>query len=296
MLTSIFQFGKVFAYTILANKKTSTMTQEQIKTLAEKALKSIKATISAEKKSIKDYREKHPWDKRHRNPSAELYISLKHNYYGAKDEKYRLTMSDPHYNGKDKHIVEVDTRYDLESIIRALFGLLYKQIEVKGWATLKIVRDKAEFGSGWNRDYVEYPSKVILCDPPCKEFTALQNYLNKYGVVKYRYTTYPFKLANYELFTAAMGGKRGRLWNEYGEREYLDHDAERCAQILANLRKFRGTKDTMYCEKGEENYIDPVDREYSERHELDCEGEKRSYLSITIQSPSGKNKYETKIF
>ncbi len=223
------------------------MTQE-ITILAEKALKAIKTAISADKKSIKEYVEKHPWDTHHRNPSVVLYISLKHGYEGAKDEKYRLTMENRQYNGKDTHIVEVDYRSDLESIIRSLFGLLNKQMQVKGWGNLKIVTDKAEFGSGWSRKYVEYPSKVILCDPACKEYTSLQNYLNKYGVVSYRHYTYPLRLGNFELFRSAMGGKRGRLWDEYGDREYLDHDAERCAGFLAEIRKYCGTKDLMVCE------------------------------------------------
>ena len=271
------------------------MNQEEKNAIAEKALKSIKSAISAEKKVIKEYKEKYPYQS-HRNPSVELSINLKHGWYGAKDEKYRLTMYD-HYSGKDKHIVEVDTLYDLESIISIILGLLNKQTKVKGWSTLKIVRDKVKFGSGFSADYVEYPSKVTLCDPPCKEYTALQNYLNKYGVVKGNYnTTYPFKLDNYELFSVAMGGKRGVLRDEEGERNYLDHYAEECAQILANLRKFRGTKDIMYCERGNESYIDPVDRAYSERYEIECDGQKRSYLTITIQSPNGKKKYETKIF
>jgi hypothetical protein len=93
-----------------------------------------------------------------------------------------------------------------------------------------------------------------------------------------------------------MGGKRGRLWDEYGDREYLDHDAERCAGFLAELRKYRGTKDLMVCEKKEENYIDPVDRAYSEKYEIECDGEKRSYLAITIKTPSGKIKHEMKIY
>lgn len=272
------------------------MADTQNTILAEKALKAIKTAISASKKSIKEYREKHPWDKRHRNPSVVLYISLKHGYEGAKDEKYRLTMLNPNYNGEDTHIVEVDFRCDLENIVRSLIGMLNKQREVKGWGNLKIVTDKAEFGVGWSRKYVEYPSKVILCDPACKEYTSLQNYLNKYGVVSYRSYTYPVRLGNFELFHSAMGGKRGRLWDEYGVREYLDHDAERCAGFLAEIRKYRGTKDLMVCEKKEENYIDPVDRAYSEKYEIECDGEKRSYLAITIKTPSGKIKHEMKIY
>ena len=69
------------------------MNQEEKNAIAEKALKSIKSAISAEKKAIKEYKEKYPYQS-HRNPSVELSINLKHGWYGAKDEKYRLTMCD----------------------------------------------------------------------------------------------------------------------------------------------------------------------------------------------------------
>jgi hypothetical protein len=93
-----------------------------------------------------------------------------------------------------------------------------------------------------------------------------------------------------------MGGKRGRLWDEYGERVFIDNKPRKCARLLEELRKARGTKDTMTCKRGEENYIDEEERRYSEYAEIECEGEKRKYLLITIKTPSGKVKYETKIY
>ena len=66
--------------------------------------------------------------------------------------------------------------------------------------------------------------------------------------------------------------------------------------LLADLRKFRGTKDTMVVKFGNEKYIDPIDKEYSCKHEIECDGEGRSYMSITIKTPQGRNKYETKVY
>lgn len=40
----------------------------------------------------------------------------------------------------------------------------------------------------------------------------------------------------------------------------------------------------------------PVDKAYSEMHEVECEGERRSFLKITIKTPMGKVKFETKIY
>ena len=104
------------------------------------------------------------------------------------------------------------------------------------------------------------------------------------------------ELGNFELFSAAMGGKRGRLWDEYGERLFLDNKPKKCAKILEELRKMRGSKDTMLCKRGEENYIDPIDQRYSEYHEVECEGEKQKYLQITIKTPQGKVKYQQRIY
>lgn len=262
------------------------MTTEQKKQMAEKAFKAIKAKIAQDKKAEKEYAEKYPqyrMDKR--TPMAEMGITMKHGWNGAKDEKYRLTMYDR--KGEQVHIIETDSRNELAIIITILFGLLNQQKKVKGWSSLNVVRDKAEFGCGYYTDKVEYPSKITLNDAPCAEFKSLQNYLKKYA----NYT-----LPNFYIFHSRMGGKRGVLWDEYGERIYLDNRPKKCADVLANLRKFRGTKDSITCRFGNENWMDEVDRRYSERHEIECDGEKRSYVTITIKTPQGKVKYESKIY
>ena len=184
-------------------------------------------------------------------------------------------------------MVETDTRSELEDTINILFGLLNQQMKVKGWTTLKVVREKATFGDPWYGVKVTYPAKITLPEPPCKEYKALQNYIKKYG---------NYNLGNFDIFHSRMGGKRGRLWDEYGERMYLDNRPKKCAEVLEELRKMKGSKDLMLCKMGEEDWIDPVDRAYSERHEVECDGEKRHYLEITITTPTGRVKYNQKIF
>lgn len=270
------------------------LTNEKKTDLAKKAFNAIKKTITEQKKSNKT--ETHP--EYHRAPVADLDITCKEGWIGAKNEKYRLTLQPIKYGEKEKHIIETDTKTDLNDIIRSVFGLLNEQMKVKGWTTLKIVRDKAHFGD-WMSGYdIEYPSKVTLCDAPCKEYTALQNFINKYGKTPdyYGRPTYDVNLRNFELFRSAMGGKRGTLWDEYGDRKYLDNRPNACKEILAELRENRGTKDIMICKQGEEHWIDPVDRAYSEKHEIECDGQKRHYLLVTIKTPAGKVKYEKKIF
>lgn len=250
------------------------------------ALKAIKAHLLAEKREFaklpsKDY---YAWHKHY--PYAEIGITLKEGWIGAKNEKYRLTIN-PNWYNHDKHIVETDTRSDLEGVIRVLFGLLNQQKKERGWKYLNIVRDHAEFGSGWYRDKVEYPSMVSLLDAPCSEFKSLQNYLHKFAGAT---------LPEFHVYSVHMGGKRGRLYAEEGERIYLDNQSKKCGNLLAELRKARGTNDKMSVLFGKEEYINPIDKAYSERHEIECDGEGRSYMTITIKTPQGKVKYEKKIY
>ena len=272
------------------------LTTEQKTKLATKAFNSIKKAINEEKKKIKAHPPVDPWD--FRNPHLELGITLKEGWTGAKNEKYRLTIN-PNWFEHDTHIIETDTRGELEDTINILFGLLNQQMKVKGWTTLKVVREKANFGDPWYGVKVTYPSKITLCDAPCKEYKSLQAFINKYGTgTDYRGRADGSKvnLGNFDIFHSAMGGKRGTLWDEYGERKYLDNRPKKCTKVLEELRKNRGNKDIMVCTFGREDYIDPIDRAYSERHEVECEGEKRHYLEITIKTPTGKVKYNQKIY
>ena len=135
--------------------------------------------------------------------------------------------------------------------------------------------------------------KVCLADAPCSEYKSLMNYINKFGTGRYGGKV---NLGNYELFAAAKGGKRGYLWDEHGERMFLDNRPKASAKYLGEIRTARGTKDTMTCIFGEEDYIDEEERRYSEYAEIECEGEHRKYLRVTIKTPTGRVKYDQKIF
>jgi hypothetical protein len=202
------------------------------------------------------------------------------------------------YEVENEEIGKCTYLSDIESVFREFGNMLDTQKKVKGWGGLNYTNDKItyNFGMGSSRS-VKFIPKVCLADAPCSEYKSLMNFINKYGRTIYWGPTYgAVNLNNYELFSAAMGGKRGVLWDEYGERIFLDNKPKKCAQLLEELRKARGTKDNMICERGEENYIDPEERKYSAYAEIECEGEKRKYLKITIKTPTGKVKYETKIF
>lgn len=250
---------------------------------------------------MKEINERKKWNKEHAKDKyfrpqvqvADIQVGMKHGWIGAKDDCYQIKVGRGGWD--DPILVDgITDYYDLKDIMGEVSKSLNEQKKVKGWGTLNIVTETLEkdTGSYWNRPSFNYPSKITLCEKPCKEFVSLKNFINKYGKGKYG----SVNLSDYELFNSAMGGKRGRLWDEYGDRNYLANKPKKCALYLEQLRNQRGTKDTMLCERGHEDYIDPIDQRYSEMHEVECDGEKRHYLQITIKTPTGRVKYEAKLY
>ena len=180
---------------------------------------------------------------------------------------------------------------DVQQISNMVVYLLNEQKKVKGWKNLVFsTRDFQELrGSGWNQYWKHYSllEKIYLLDNPCKDFVSIQKFLLKY--VNYN-------LTDFKLFDVRMGGKRGRLYDEEGDRYYLANKEKKCAKILEELRKYRGTNDTITCKYGEEDWMDEMERKYSAYHEVECDGVRRHYLEITIKTPSGKVKYNQKIY
>ena len=259
------------------------------KMLAETAMNKIKKYLAKEKKEIKErangkgsiyfcYGTTYP--------SAEMDITLKQGWIGAKDEKYRLTINP--YRDDAIHVIETDTRKELEDAIGELFALLNQQMKVRGWGNMRVIRDDAIFGSGWTRERVRYPRVVALPDAPCSEFKSLEKFLVKYGDIS--------ELGDYSVYHVPMGGKRGELYCEEGERRYLCNDSEKCAKLLAELRKVRSANDKMEIHFGTEKYIDPLTEAYSAREEIECDGEGRGYITITIKTPTRRVKYEKKVY
>jgi hypothetical protein len=249
---------------------------------------SIVNYIKGELKRIKEAKAKSP------------YSFMDTNIHFENDSIY-----EPKSNGYVDYIVvggkEFRCTKDLNEVQQVSQQVIFQLDELKktrGWKNLTYnTKDIYEGVSYYNRKHYVLLDKVSLPDNPCKEYTALQKYINKYGKKVYYGSTYGgVNLGNFELFSARMGGKRGRLWDEYGDRVFLDNKPKKCGQMLEELRKYKGSKDIMICESGEEDYIDPIDRKYSEYHEVECDGEKRKYLAITIKTPAGKVKYQTKIY
>ena len=272
------------------------MTTEEIKKNATKIFNAVKSALADARKYNKEKGLAlgiNTWGRKSQVIDLEVWDDTTWDNSGHRIVKgYNIKMN-------NSQLCSVRTHYDIAEIFGELRRMLDAQKKVKGWSGLNYSNERVGLSSGTWSDYeVSIIPKVCLADNVCNEYKSLANYINKYGKTNYRGSTYggAVKLGNYELFSAAMGGKRGVLWDEYGERIFLDNKPKKCARLLEELRKARGAKDTMICEWGEENYMDEEERRYSAYHEVECEGEKRKYLHIIIKTPAGKVKYDAKIY
>ena len=267
------------------------MTTEEIKTNATKVFNTIKDNLTQARKYNK-----------------EKGFALGVNTWGRKSQVVEITIdsNSKWLNGggriiedysiivEGKKVCKVRTHYDIAEVFNEVRKMLDTQKKVKGWSGLNYSSERVGVDSAtWSNYEVSIVPKVCLAESVCPEYKSLMNFVNKYGKDKFGN---PFKMGNYDVFCSAMGGKRGVLWDEYGERIFLDNKPKKCARLLEELRKARGTKDTMICERGEENYIDPEERRSSEYYEIECEGEKRRYILVNIKTPMGKVKYSAKIY
>ena len=259
------------------------------KKIAESLFKAIKKSLSDARKYNKEngFTDSLSWNRRRQQVDINIEEHSKYNGNTRTIEFYAIKIGRTEYG-------RVERYYNIDDIFKELNTLLTAQQKVKGWGGLNFFKEKVSVDSGTWRDYeVTIIPKVCLADAPCSEYKSLANFVNKYAQVKYGSKV---NLGNFQLFSAAMGGKRGCLWDEHGERLFLDNKPKKCARLLEELRKARSTKDIMTCEYGEENYLDPEEQRYSEWAEIECEGEKRRFLRIIIKTPTGRVKYDGKLY
>ena len=265
------------------------MTKEECTKLAGKIFNAVKKKVSDARKYNKEkgYTDASNWNRRRQQVDITVYDNTIWKD-GVK------TVKSYYINVEGEKMGDLPTHYDVRYVFSELRDMLEAQKKVKGWSGLNYQVEKVSLEScSWSGYEVSIITKVCLADAVCPEYKSLMNYINKYGTRKYGS---PMNLGNYELFSAAKGGKRGYLWDEYGERLFLDNRPKSCAKYLEELRKYRGTKDTMLCEIGEEDYIDPEEQRASSYYEVECEGEHRSFLHVVVRTPNGKVKLDTKIY
>lgn len=175
------------------------------------------------------------------------------------------------------------TRYQAKKIAEEVIKGLKELKATRGWGRLMWeIEDCCNGGNGWYNDYIKFPTNIVLMGNPCKEYNSLANYLTKYCNKKLNET---------DIYSVHIGGKRGRVYGEEGDRYYLCHNSALCEKILADLRKYRGSNDKVVCSNiKEHDDIDEWELEVSIRNEVEFGGVRNKYFEVKISTPSGKEK------
>lgn len=125
---------------------------------------------------------------------------------------------------------------------------------------------------------------LVLYTAPCKEFVSLAKWIEKFSSVK---------LDALSLYSVGIGGKRGRIYGEESQRDFLCHDGKKCHRILDWIIKNKSSRDTLKVEKKMTDDINKFDLEVSIRHETEFGGMRYSHLMMTVTTPGGKVKQTT---
>lgn len=180
-------------------------------------------------------------------------------------------------------LAEKLTRSQARRVSEELVKCLNELKATRGWSGLMWEFDDCCYDSrSWHDNSVKFPTDIILMGKPCKEYNSLANYLAKYCNKKLNET---------DVYSVHIGGKRGRVYGEYGTKYYLCHNSELCENILADLRKYRGSNDKVVCSNiKEHDDIDEWELLVSIRNEVEFEGVRNKYFEVKISTPSGKEK------
>lgn len=173
-------------------------------------------------------------------------------------------------------------KYDFTQVASKLLKMLKELSNTKGWKNLVISTEEVNFSESWYRtNYYDIVNNVRLLNEPCKEFKSLANYVQKYCGI-----TINMK----DIYNVAIGGKRGRVYGEEGQRWYLAHKPNKCAEILSKLRENRATKDIVTSVIKSVDDIDEDDLRYSIKYETEFNGARLNMCEVTIKTPKGKVK------
>lgn len=187
-----------------------------------------------------------------------------------------------------KDMTDIIDKYEFKELMREVIKQLVELRKTRGWGDLSWTTNEVNLSSSWYRtDNVEFPSLVSLVGKPCKEFTSLANYMEKYCGKKITTT---------DIYSVGIGGKRGRVYGEEGHRYYLAHYPNKCAAILKELREYRGSKDVVNTSAFKQvDDIDEWELECSIRNEVEFSGARYNQCEVTIKTPSGKVKRVVRI-
>ena len=260
-------------------------TQKQTTHAAEKIFSAVKKAIMDARRFNKANGFTSPDDYAWKRQS--VYINAMEKYTVQKSGKRKLSGFAVTVNGKS--IFEFKQIVDLESAFWKLKEIIREQFCKRNWTRLEFKNDKIGLYDGSQYDTnVNIVSVVVLHPDPCKEFDALKAYINRHAPGT--------NLGYMELYSISMSGKKGYLYDETGEKDYLENHPARCRKFLQEIKKTKTSGDVMYCRYDKETWMDPDEYETSSIEQIECSGEKHHYLRVVIKSPIGKVKYDKKLF
>ena len=173
------------------------------------------------------------------------------------------------------------SKYEMISVLNEIVILLNALKKSRGWGLLNWNCTSHNVGDGYYTNYIDIPNKITLFSKPCKEFTSLANYIDKYCGKK---------IELQDIYQVGIGGKRGRVYGEESCREYIAYMPERCSMILEHLRKNRCAKDIVITTITQRDIIDECDLRYSMIYETEFSGVRVNECKIEIKTPNGKLK------
>lgn len=187
-----------------------------------------------------------------------------------------------------ENITKTLDAFDFKRLIRELTNQLNNLKVKKEWQSLCWDKQEINISTNvWRNDYISLPNNFTIFSKPCKEYTSLSNYIEKYCGKKINVE---------DIYLVGIGGKRGRIYGEEGDRMYLAYNPKKCLSLLQELRDNRGSKDIVKTSLIKEvDEIDDWELECSIRNEVEFSGTRHRECGITIQTPKGKIKKEIKI-
>lgn len=193
--------------------------------------------------------------------------------------------------GKEGFVIKENGSKDLTPFINYQFQVIgvfdefVKQLKAlsthKAWKGLTYDTKEYPNSRNWT-----YPCIISLIAEPCKEFVSLQKYLAKYCGIT---------IGDTDCYRVCIGGKRGRIYGEDGERRYICHEPIYCKSILEKLRIARGARDKANGAIKMQDNIDDWVLRNSIYNETEFSGTRCRQCVVTIQTPSGKIKAEITI-
>ena len=124
---------------------------------------------------------------------------------------------------------------------------------------------------------VDFIKGITLIRKPCKEFNAMQ---------KRVFQATGLKLEPLDLFRVKVVGKRGKNYQERGEREYYAHDPYTCRRISEWFKT--NVKRNYHAEASIEAFINDEDASYATEYETESYGTKYQCLHLKAIDKNGR--------